>query len=106
MMRSISFLCGSIPRLPHYFTFEGYIMKNLGKILTVLFPVFIARMVRLSELKDKAMVMKITYRFKQVGYKPSMKELERYYALINEFHDDKFWFMADLPSYGSNNKIF
>ncbi len=82
------------------------IMKKIGQILVILFPVFFDRMLQLSEMRDKARILKIKYRFKPVGYKPSMKELEKYYSLVYSFHDEKFWFMGDIPTLGRNNKIF
>lgn len=80
-------------------------MSELGKILQKLFPVFIAKMVELSNMKDKAKRMKFKYELRPVGCKISIERLEKYYTLVYDFHEQKYWFMGDIPTLGHNNKV-
>ena len=77
---------------------------KLGQIITVLFPEFVERFFALTELRNEAKMLKVNYRFK--GVKPTMQEMEKYYTIVYKHHDEKMWFMNDIPSLGSNNKVF
>jgi len=76
---------------------------KLEKILIVLVPDAMNRIIDLHRLKARAQRLRNIYLENQ--YKTTYKDLEEYYATIYTFRDNKYWFMANLPSYGRHNTV-
>jgi len=80
---------------------------KLGQVIIALFPNFVDRMNKLSEMRTEANKLLIKYRFMEGRMQDQVlyKFMSKYYTLTHKYHAEKYWFMGDLPTLGPKNTV-